>query len=127
MPPSSWSSRAATTPPAGSASVIDAMGRKTNYDYYADNLLKTTTRSDRPDGRSGRRQAVYDNAGHLTKATRAGGTITTYTYDAAGNIVSQTLDPSGLNRVTTTTYTPRTGRRPPRPARRPRGAPRRSP
>jgi YD repeat-containing protein len=53
---------------------------------------------------------TYDPAGHVLVLTTpgpntAGATVaTTYTYDAAGNVVTQAFDPTGLNRVTTNGY-----------------------
>jgi len=34
---------------------------------------------------------TYDDAGRLTSATYANGTVITYTYDAAGNLTARTV------------------------------------
>ena len=94
--------------PAGRlATVVDAMGRTTRYGYYGDGLLATVTgeRSDPlPDVVT--EEYVYDAAGHPVTITTAGGRVRQLTYDPAGNLHTQALDPGGLNRVTTHAYNP---------------------
>ncbi len=93
--------------PAGRlTNVADAMGRAVDYTYYHDSLLDTTA-VQRPDPNPSFmvEKRSYDAAGHPTTVVTAGGTITTtFTYDPAGNAITQTLDPGGLNRTTTTSY-----------------------
>ncbi|GAA0932085.1 hypothetical protein GCM10009558_045170 [Virgisporangium aurantiacum] len=92
--------------PAGQlATVTDAMGRLTRYTYYDDGLPATVTRENyqAPDGTVRAvplRRVSYDPAGNPTEVVEAGGRTATYTYDPAGLPLTETLDPSGVNRVT---------------------------
>src|SRR5262249_53471139 len=95
--------------PAGRlATVTDALNRTTSYTYYQNNLLHTVTAHMGPPGPAGRDAVVgdrtYDAAAPLTVEVPAGGITTTRGYDAAGHTATQTLDPTGLNRVTATFY-----------------------
>jgi RHS repeat-associated protein len=95
--------------PAGRlASVTDSMGRVTAYGYTDNGLLATVT-----DENSGGTQTfteesdTYDAAGNLVqKITNNGDTTTNYTVDAASRVTSEVLDPSGLDRTTSISYTP---------------------
>lgn len=97
--------------PAGRlASVTDAMGRETAYQYYDDNRLYQTAVDNfhNPDGTV--RKIVeqdnwYDGAGNVYKTT-AGDTIreTDNTFDAAGRMTASTYDKTGINRVTNYAY-----------------------
>ena len=94
--------------PAGRlASVTDAMGRVTSY-AYTDNGLTATVTDTGPGGGSSVQEAdTYDPAGNLiTRVTSNGATTTDYAVDADSEVTSQAVDPSGLNRVTSYTYTP---------------------
>jgi RHS repeat-associated protein len=82
----------------------DPIGRVTSYSYYGDNLPNKTTAHPSTGDVVTEQDTGYDNAGHLTSRTTAGGRTTTMTYDPAGNLDTQTFDPSGLNRATTNTY-----------------------
>jgi len=85
------------------ASETDAMGWTTNYTYTDNGLLQKTTRTD---GTTTYlvEQNTYDGAGNVvTKITDNGATTTAFAYDAAGRQTTTTLDPGGLNRVTTNT------------------------
>ncbi|GAA3312768.1 polymorphic toxin-type HINT domain-containing protein [Nonomuraea dietziae] len=93
------------------ASRVDAMGRKTSYTYYADNLLVQTIADDaKLNGTSTPQdllleERAYDAAGNMTKQVTGGGkNTTTFTYDAAKRLTSQTLDPAGLARKSTFGY-----------------------
>jgi RHS repeat-associated protein len=77
------------------ASVSDAMGRVTRYEYYDDDLLAKTIESDVVT-----EQREYDPAGNIVKMTEAGNRVTTSAFDPAGNVTTVTSDPTGLNRVT---------------------------
>ncbi|MBW4717893.1 RHS repeat-associated core domain-containing protein [Saccharothrix obliqua] len=86
--------------------VTDAMGRRTTYGYYDDNLPATVTRNGYvdPDGRV--RDVVvqwhgYDPAGNRTLLVEAGDRHTTTEYDDAGHVWRETTDPDRLKRVTT--------------------------
>ncbi len=95
--------------PAGRlASVTDAMGRVTAYGYTDNGLLATVTNESADGTQTFTEESdTYDAAGNLTqKVTGNGYTTTSYTLDAADRVTSQTLDPSGLNRTTTISYTP---------------------
>ncbi|MDY7090067.1 MAG: LamG-like jellyroll fold domain-containing protein, partial [Actinomycetota bacterium] len=95
--------------PAGRlASVNDAGGFLTKYEYTDNNLLRKVTRYDSANGTGTayvEEQNAYDSAGNLTsQITNNGLTTTTRTYDAAGRGLTATLDPAGLNRTTSHTY-----------------------
>ncbi|HEV2370630.1 MAG TPA: LamG-like jellyroll fold domain-containing protein [Streptosporangiaceae bacterium] len=105
--------------PAGRlASVTDANGDMTSYTYTDNGLLATVTRCDQhaatatgcnaADGNAFVEQSnTYNGAGQLTQqATNNGATTTDYTPDASGQNTSQTVDPSGLDRTISYTYTP---------------------
>jgi RHS repeat-associated protein len=98
--------------PAGRlATTADAMGRKTSYTYFDDNLLSQTIADDaKLSGAATTRDVVleansYDLAGNLVKQVIGGGTATTeYVLDAASRLVSSTFDPAGLKRKTAYEY-----------------------
>ncbi|MGP4102424.1 RHS repeat-associated core domain-containing protein [Nonomuraea sp. KM90] len=98
--------------PAGRlASETDAMGRTTAFTYYNDNLLaEKIAKGVKLNGSATARDVVlesrvYDAADQLIRQTAHGGTLRAdAAYDAAGRLVSQTLDPAKLNRVTTPAY-----------------------
>jgi YD repeat-containing protein len=101
--------------PAGLlAAVTDPMGRITNYAYDPGQELIGVTTTD-PTTNTGRDTLyTYDNAGNVASMSvngLVGGLIkatslTTYSTDAAGRTSQVVLDPQGLNRSTTYTYTP---------------------
>ena len=82
--------------------ITDALGQQTTYTYDADGNLKTTTN---PLGQVV--QNAYDNADRLTDVTDASGVVTHYDYDAANRVHSRTVNPGGMNLVTTYGYDPR--------------------
>jgi RHS repeat-associated protein len=94
--------------PAGRlASVTDSMGRTTSYTYFMDGLQATIAATGvRLNGSTSPANVVvqsytYDGAGNPTQDVANGGLSTTnYTWDAGDRLQSQTLDPSGLDRVT---------------------------
>ncbi|MFD8912157.1 RHS repeat-associated core domain-containing protein [Streptomyces sp. NPDC059575] len=99
--------------PAGRlASVTDAMGRTTSYDYYADDSRASVTATGYHDPDTGTTRDItlesdsYDGAGNLVKRITGGGKSieTDFTVDAAGRTTRTVLDPGGLNRVTTDGY-----------------------
>ena len=91
--------------PAGRlASTTDAMHWTTAYTYTDDGRVATVTRTD---GTSTfvQEQDSYDQAGELLiQVTDNGTTTRTFTYDHAGRRTVTVLDPAGLDRVTTDTY-----------------------
>ncbi len=90
------------------ASETDSMGWKTTYTYTDNDLALTVTRSDPTTGASFvQRSNTYDAAGNIvSQVTNNGATTTAYTVDAANRTKDVTLDPSGVNRKTTYTYSP---------------------
>ncbi|MFI6164720.1 LamG-like jellyroll fold domain-containing protein [Micromonospora haikouensis] len=86
------------------ASDTDAMNWVTEYEYdYNDNVTKVT----RTDGvkRFVREQNSYDAIGNvITQRADNGANWTTYSYDAAGRLVSSTEQPFDLERVTKYSY-----------------------
>ncbi|MFF0308286.1 LamG-like jellyroll fold domain-containing protein [Streptosporangium sp. NPDC004379] len=93
------------------AAQVDAMGRKTSYTYFADNLLSQVIGDDvKLNGLTTTTDVVlednvYDAAGNLTKQVKGGGKATTeYVYDAASRLTSTTFDPATLKRKTTLEY-----------------------
>ncbi|WP_316743236.1 LamG-like jellyroll fold domain-containing protein [Streptomyces sp. MK7] len=95
--------------PAGRlASITDAMGNTTSYTYTDDGLLATVTKKS-ADGTGAYvlESNTYDAAGNLVSQTTDNGeTVTDYKVDAASRTTSTTVDPTGVDRVTTMSYTP---------------------
>jgi RHS repeat-associated protein len=93
--------------PAGRlASVVDAIGRRTDHAYYDDGLPATTTRIGYVEPSGARRDVVlellrYDPAGNVVEQVAQGGAATTRTFDPAGFVTTSTFDPTGLNRKVT--------------------------
>jgi YD repeat-containing protein len=96
--------------PAGRlASMTDSMGWVTSYTYLDNGLTATIIRSDpaHPGTSFVKESDAYDAAGNLTsKVTNNGATTTNMTVDAANRPTTSVVDPSGVNRATTYTYTP---------------------
>ncbi|MBO0822379.1 MAG: AHH domain-containing protein [Actinobacteria bacterium] len=98
--------------PAGQlASDTDSMGRTTSYTYYLDGLQATVTATGALLNGSTTPASVilhaytYDGAGNLVQDVANGGlTTTNYARDAASQLTSSTLDPAGLDRVTSYGY-----------------------
>ncbi|MEU8797132.1 LamG-like jellyroll fold domain-containing protein [Spirillospora sp. NPDC048819] len=95
--------------PAGRlASLTDSMGNTTSYTYTDNDLVATVTRT--APGGTGTfvvRSTTYDGAGNpVRQVTNNGATVTTQTVDAADRTVSTTVDPSGVARTKTISYTP---------------------
>ncbi|WP_433539968.1 RHS repeat-associated core domain-containing protein [Streptosporangium sandarakinum] len=93
------------------AAQVDAMGRKTSYTYFADNLLSQVIADDvKLNGSTTPTDVVlednvYDAAGNLTKQVKGGSKATTeYVYDAASRLTSTTFDPATLKRKTALEY-----------------------
>ncbi|MDJ0383208.1 LamG-like jellyroll fold domain-containing protein [Streptomyces sp. G-G2] len=95
--------------PAGRLqSVTDAMGNSTAYTYTDNNLSATVTRVDSTGTKTFVQQSnSYDAAGNVVQqATNNGATVTKSTLDAASRPTSTTVDPDGVNRTTTVSFTP---------------------
>ncbi|MFG1992112.1 RHS repeat-associated core domain-containing protein [Actinoplanes sp. NPDC048988] len=92
------------------AAQIDSMGRRIEYTYLGDDLLSKAVLKNfhDPDGSTRdyvMEQYTYDAAGNVTRQTTANGTqVSTNVIDKLGRTQSSTLDPGGLNRVTTFGY-----------------------
>ncbi|WP_165959580.1 polymorphic toxin-type HINT domain-containing protein [Nonomuraea longispora] len=91
----------------------DAMGRRTSFEYFGDNLLAKKIADNVKLNGSGTARDVeleshtYDAAGNQIKLVTGDGnaqSTTEYVYDAAGFLTSQTFDPGGLDRRTAFTY-----------------------
>ncbi|WP_229402675.1 polymorphic toxin-type HINT domain-containing protein, partial [Micromonospora okii] len=106
------------------ASDTDAMGRRLEYQYYADDQLHRLVLKNfrNPDG-SKRDYVVeentYDGAGNRTRQTAGNGTsVTQQTYNPAGNVATIVVNPGASALTTSYTYdamgnvtrTTRTGR-----------------
>ncbi len=81
------------------ASVTDGLGRVTSYAYDADGNLTRTT-----DAAGDVTNRAYDLDDRLTSVTDPRGIVTSYAYDAASRLLTQTVDPTGLNLRTTYAY-----------------------
>ncbi len=66
--------------------------------YDANGQLKTVTNA------AGSASQSYDRAGQKIETTDANGIKTAYTYDAAGRMLTRTVDPTGLNLTTKTFF-----------------------
>ncbi|NUS09891.1 MAG: Teneurin-1 [Streptomyces sp.] len=95
--------------PAGRlASITDAMGNTTAYTYTDNGLTAKVTRTS-ADGKSSSvlTANTFDAAGNqLTQTSDNGATVTDFTVDAASRTTSTTVDPTGVNRTTSVSYTP---------------------
>jgi RHS repeat-associated protein len=92
------------------ASDTDSMGRRLEYEYYGDDLLRRVVlkKFRNPDG-STRDYVVeentYDGAGNLTKQVAGNGkAVTQQTLDRVGKVLTSVSDPGGLDRTTTYAY-----------------------
>ncbi|TDE56125.1 hypothetical protein E1295_11995 [Nonomuraea mesophila] len=91
----------------------DAMGRRTSFEYFGDDLLAKKIADNVKLNGSGTARDVdleshtYDAAGNQIKLVTGDGNAQSTTenvYDAAGFLTSQTFDPGGLGRKTAFTY-----------------------
>ncbi|MDQ0072702.1 YD repeat-containing protein [Variovorax boronicumulans] len=79
-------------------SVVDGNGNTTSYTYDKNgNRLVTTTALTTTAN-------TYDRSTRLATTRDANGTITTLGYDAANRLLTRTVDPTGLNLITTYAY-----------------------
>jgi RHS repeat-associated protein len=92
--------------PAGMlASDTNVVGTTTDYTYYGNGQ----TASSYVVGSSGDEDVhtfTYDAAGNNVSETAPGGLVTDTTYNADNQVTSQTVDPTGVDRVTTAAYDP---------------------
>lgn len=78
--------------------IVDARGNATVYKYNANGALIQS------DTNLTQTKQSYDRAGRLIKTIDVNGNTINYTYDAAGRVLTQQLDPGGINLTTTYTY-----------------------
>ncbi|WP_432973553.1 RHS repeat-associated core domain-containing protein [Dactylosporangium sp. CA-233914] len=96
--------------PAGQlASVVDPMGRETDYTYFSDGLPETVNlvRRDGQGNITSTEQLAkyeYDYGGNLTRVIGAGGVIRDYDYDDGGLRNRESIDPAGIARSTISTF-----------------------
>ncbi|QFZ19014.1 RHS repeat-associated core domain-containing protein [Saccharothrix syringae] len=92
------------------ASTTDAMGRRTEYQYYDDGLLKRTVLKNfhDPDGTTRDfvlEENTYDGAGNpVRQVVDNGRTVVQNTVDRLGRVEAAVLDPGGLARTNAFTY-----------------------
>ncbi|WP_439663446.1 LamG-like jellyroll fold domain-containing protein [Lentzea sp. HUAS TT2] len=85
----------------------DAMGRRTEYSYFGDGLVKEIkAKADNKDGTQAIpiQQNTYDAAGNLTRQVGMGGKVVAHEVDATGRLKSSTQEPDTLRRRTDYTY-----------------------
>ncbi|QSI28274.1 LysM peptidoglycan-binding domain-containing protein [Variovorax sp. RKNM96] len=84
-------------------SVTDGRGNVASYTYdKSGNLLQTSAALDGTTTIA--TSATYDKTGLKFNSSDANGVVSSYTYDAANRLLTRTLDPTGLNLVTTYGY-----------------------
>ncbi|QGW82230.1 Ig-like domain repeat protein [Variovorax paradoxus] len=84
-------------------SVTDGRGNTTSYSYdKSGNLLQTAAALD--GSTTITTGATYDKTGLKLTSTDANGVVTSYTYDAVNRLLTRTVDPAGLNLVTSYGY-----------------------
>lgn len=98
-------------PDGNLASTTDAVGRTTTYTYYADGLLAQVIASGAMLNNADEPQDVvleaytYDAAGNVVRTVTGDGvTRVDQVWDAASQLIEETLDPNGLDRTTTYAY-----------------------
>jgi RHS repeat-associated protein len=92
--------------PAGRlASTTDVKGTTTQYTYYGDNQLASSSVTV-PGSTTKQRVTTYayDVAGNLVTETDPGGLVITRAYNADSQVVTETADPSGAARTLTGRY-----------------------
>lgn len=77
----------------------DGAGRTMSYTYDPVGRVATVT-----DGAGDVTHNSYDAVGNLISQTDARGVVTTYGYDAENRLTSKTVDPTGLNLISTIGY-----------------------
>jgi RHS repeat-associated protein len=88
------------------ASVTNVKGTTTNYTYYGNGQLAASyvVCSSCSNGMEDETTYAYDAAGNQIAQTQPGGLVINSTYNADNQPVSQTVDPTGVDRVTTASY-----------------------
>jgi RHS repeat-associated protein len=93
--------------PAGRlASVTNVMGTQTDYTYYDNDQLASSyvVCASCSGGMESVTTYAYDPAGDVITQTAPGGLVVNTAYDADKQVVSQTVDPSGVDRTVTAAY-----------------------
>ncbi|MFI4962718.1 MAG: hypothetical protein ACHP6H_02555, partial [Legionellales bacterium] len=80
-------------------SIQDARGNTTEFTFDEKGQLTGTTSPEQAF-----KEYHYDAAGHLEWQLESGGLVTSYSYDAQGQVLSKTIDPKGLHITTTYQY-----------------------
>jgi RHS repeat-associated protein len=92
--------------PAGHlASDTNVAGTTTDYTYYGNGQLASSYVA-ASSGDEDVHTYSYDAAGNKVSETDPGSLVTGTTYNADGQMTSQTVDPTGVDRVTTQAYDP---------------------
>ncbi|MCS7475926.1 LamG-like jellyroll fold domain-containing protein [Umezawaea endophytica] len=86
---------------------VDAMGRRTQYGYFGDGLVKEIKA--KADGKSPTeavlvQQNTYDAAGNLVQQVGAGGKVVKHEVDATGRLAATVQEPDTLRRRTEYKY-----------------------
>ena len=107
VPPQNLVETSRAYDPAGRlASVTNVLGTTTSYTYYDNNPLHPPTSSS-PAALTPPQHVTtygYDAAGNQVTETDPGGLVTSSVYNPASQPVSKTQDPSGTNLITTASY-----------------------
>ncbi len=106
-PPANLVQESRAYDPAGRlASVINVKGTQTNYTYYADNRLASSyvVCPSCGNGMESVNSYGYDAAGNRITESTPGGLVVNTNYNAASQVASQTVDPSGVDRTVAATY-----------------------
>jgi RHS repeat-associated protein len=92
--------------PAGRlASVTNVKGTTTDYTYYGNGQLASSYVAG-PSGPQDLDTYSYDAAGNALSETGPDGLVINAAYNAAGQTVSQTTDPTGVDRTVSVSYDP---------------------
>ncbi len=83
--------------------ITDGNGNTTTYEYDLDGNL-TSTRAQVDGSSFVETTSTYDRTKRLVETTDANGNTVEYAYDAANRLFTRTLDPTGLNLVTSYAY-----------------------
>ena len=95
-----------TYDPAGRlASDTNVVGTTTGYTYYGNGRIASSF-VEGPSGDVDVYTYAYDAAGNEVSSTAPGALVTDTAYNADGQVTSQTVDPTGVDRVTTAAYDP---------------------
>ena len=95
-----------TYDPAGRlASDTNVAGTTTDYTYYGNGQIASSFVA-ASSGDADVHTYTYDAAGNTVSETAPGGLVTDTAYNADNQVTSETVDPTGVDRVTTAAYDP---------------------